>query len=277
MSIREHPPLGGGGGGGGGVLPYTEGYLNVRFSTDTGAFGNLTHTLEKDIPSGAPTGYTFPYGLFSFNVTQVNAGSTIKVTITFPDKIPAGSEYWKYLGGKWVNCTSLISDNDGDNVLILTLTDGGLGDADGLANGMISDPGGVAIKGASTLTTATMRIGQKSYTVGSSTSNMDVAPYVKNNRTYVPVRYLAYALGIAEKDVKWDAATKTVTLTKGSTVVKLVIGSKTLSKNGIASQMDVSPETTPPGRTMLPARWVAEAFGATVTWNKTTQTVTITY
>lgn len=31
---------------------------------------------------------------------------------------------------------------------------------------------------------------------------MDVAPYIKNGRTYVPVRYLAYALGVPEEGVQ---------------------------------------------------------------------------
>lgn len=38
-----------------------------------------------------------------------------------------------------------MGSNDGDNVLTLTLTDGGLGDADGAANGTIVDPGGPTI------------------------------------------------------------------------------------------------------------------------------------
>ena len=39
--------------------------------------------------------------------------------------------------------TSLLGDNDGDNVLTLTLTDGGLGDDDGECNGEIVEPGGL--------------------------------------------------------------------------------------------------------------------------------------
>ena len=42
-----------------------------------------------------------------------------------------------------VDCTSLTTRLD-DYTLVLTITDGGLGDADGLANGTIVDPGGPA-------------------------------------------------------------------------------------------------------------------------------------
>ena len=40
----------------------------------------------------------------------------------------------------------------------------------------------------------------------------DVAPYIKKNRTFVPIRFIAEELGF---DVKWDAKAKTVTMTEG--------------------------------------------------------------
>jgi len=125
-------------------------------------------------------------------------------------------------------------------------------------------------------TQASFVLDKTTYTIGGMTYNMDVSPYIENNRTYVPVRYLAYALGVSGNDITWDSATKTVTLTKGTDVVTLVMGSTTLDKNGVTTTMDVAPSITD-GRTMLPARWVAEAFGATVEWNGATQTVLITY
>jgi hypothetical protein len=101
---------------------------------------------------------------------------------------------------------------------------------------------------------------------------MDVAPYIKNDRTYVPYRYLALALGVAEDDIVWDAAAQKVTVTKGENTVEAVIGSTTLTVNGSAVTMDVAPEITN-DRTMLPARFLAEALGATVGWDPATQTV----
>ena len=38
-----------------------------------------------------------------------------------------------------------MGDDDGDNVITIELTDGGLGDDDGIANGVILDAGGPAI------------------------------------------------------------------------------------------------------------------------------------
>ncbi len=120
------------------------------------------------------------------------------------------------------------------------------------------------------------KIGDSTYTSASGTvQTMDVTPYVKDNRTYTPVRYLAYALGVTEEGILWDEAAQTVTITKDDITLTLTIGSTTMTKNSEIIVMDVAPELVDPGRTMLPARWVSEALGATVTWDETTQQVTI--
>ncbi|MDI9480078.1 MAG: copper amine oxidase N-terminal domain-containing protein, partial [Bacillota bacterium] len=118
----------------------------------------------------------------------------------------------------------------------------------------------------------TFVIGSNIYTVNGLTKVMDVAPYIKNDRTYVPYRYLALALGVAEDDIVWDAAAQKVTVTKGENTVEAVIGSTTLTVNGSAVTMDVAPEISN-SRTMLPARFLAEALGATVGWDPATRTV----
>ena len=99
---------------------------------------------------------------------------------------------------------------------------------------------------------------------------MDVAPYIKEDRTYVPVRYLAYSLGVAEEDVTWDGAARRVGISKDDTDIALIIGSQYMYVNKKPVKMDVSPEITN-DRTFLPARWVAEALGAEVQWDNTTK------
>jgi len=118
------------------------------------------------------------------------------------------------------------------------------------------------------------RIGSNIYYVGGVAKVMDAAPYIKADRTYVPVRYMAYVLGLTDADVLWDEATQKVTLTKGDKKVELTIGSTTYTVNGEAKTMDVAPEINN-GRTMLPARYVAEGFGATVGWDASSRTVLI--
>lgn len=120
----------------------------------------------------------------------------------------------------------------------------------------------------------TFFIGSTVYSQNGSMKVMDAAPYIKSDRTYVPVRYLAYMLGVTEDSVKYDEATKTVTIKKGDKELQMVIGSTSIMVNGDAKTMDVAPEITA-DRTFLPARYVAEGLGYTVGWNPATQSVVI--
>ncbi|MBC7074790.1 MAG: copper amine oxidase N-terminal domain-containing protein [Syntrophomonadaceae bacterium] len=132
---------------------------------------------------------------------------------------------------------------------------------------------GKVVSAASVLESAFV-IGSSTYTIDGVEKTMDVAPYIKGDRTYLPIRYVAYALGIKDSNILWDGVNQTVTLMKGDKVVQLKIGSTALMINGATVTMDVAPEITS-DRTMLPIRFVAQAFGATVSWDAATQTVTI--
>jgi photosystem II stability/assembly factor-like uncharacterized protein len=115
-------------------------------------------------------------------------------------------------------------------------------------------------------------VGQKTYSVGDRVFDMDAEAFTENGRTYVPVRYLGDALGA---EIKWDGATQMVTLVKDNVTVKLVVGSKAINVNDQPKQMDVAPLVRG-GRTYLPARYVAEAFGYRMGWDPVTQTVSVT-
>ncbi|MGH9877496.1 MAG: choice-of-anchor U domain-containing protein, partial [Nitrososphaerales archaeon] len=117
----------------------------ATFSTDNGEFTNLTSIDPLTLP---PPPVEFVHGLFSFTISVENAGDTATLTITFPSDVPIGTQYWKFQDGAYFQLPDeLVGSNDGDSVLTLTLTDGGLGDADGLPNGVITDPGGPVISG----------------------------------------------------------------------------------------------------------------------------------
>lgn len=126
-----------------------------------------------------------------------------------------------------------------------------------------------------TTQTAVFTIGSTEYKVGNATNTMDVAPYIKDDRTYLPIRYVGYALGIADHNILWDDASKTATLIQGDKVVQVKIGSTTMMVNGVAIAMDVAPEITS-DRTMLPFRFIGQAFGADFAWDDATKTVTMT-
>jgi uncharacterized repeat protein (TIGR01451 family) len=118
----------------------------VTFTTSNGSITGLAASATT--PCGSLGGLSFPQGFFAYSIINIAPGSSVTITMTFPSNMSTGTQYWKCQNGAWVNVTSLLGDNDGDNVLTLTSTDGGLGDTDGVANGTIVDPGGPAIAAA---------------------------------------------------------------------------------------------------------------------------------
>lgn len=101
--------------------------------------------------------------------------------------------------------------------------------------------------------------------------NFDVPPQTINSRTMVPIRAIFEAMGAT---VVWDDNTKTAICTKDSTVVKMTLNSTTEYINGVARTMDVPPVIIN-GRTLAPARYVAEAFDYYVSWDNATRSVLI--
>ncbi len=107
------------------------------------------------------------------------------------------------------------------------------------------------------------------------TFSMDVPSFTENGRTFVPVRFVAEAFGIY---VTWRGSSRTVTLSRGNIVVSMQIGSKTLSRLNDGSKSEIIMDVAPvikEGRTFLPVRYWAEAFGLEVTWDGQTKTVSV--
>ncbi len=101
--------------------------------------------------------------------------------------------------------------------------------------------------------------------------NFDVQPQTINDRTMVPIRAIFEAMGA---NVTWDDAAQTAISTKDNTTVKMTLNSTTEYINDTAYAMDVAPVIIN-GRTLAPARYVAEAFGYYVNWDEMTQSVLI--
>ncbi len=102
--------------------------------------------------------------------------------------------------------------------------------------------------------------------------SFDQPPVIRDDRTLVPLRAIFEAMGA---EVSWDAETRTAIAKRGSDNVSIQIDQKQLIKNGDSIELDVA-ACIINDRTMVPARAIAEAFGANVGWDGTTKTVTIT-
>jgi len=110
----------------------------ASFSPSQGCLVELEALPE--IPPSPPDGVSFPHGMFSFEITCISPGATVTVTIELPEAVPQGTVWWKYHNGEWYWLRN--QTDDGDNIMTIRLTDGGRGDADGSADGSITDPGG---------------------------------------------------------------------------------------------------------------------------------------
>lgn len=110
-----------------------------------------------------------------------------------------------------------------------------------------------------------------SVTLNGEALTFDVPPQLIDNRTMVPLRKIFEAMGAV---VDWDNDTRTVTATKGNERVIATIDSKNVYISGETKTLDVPPMVVD-DRTLVPVRFVAEAFGANVDWDEGTRTVVI--
>ncbi len=99
----------------------------------------------------------------------------------------------------------------------------------------------------------------------------NIKPIIHKGSALVPVRAVTEAYGAT---VEWDDETQTITITKDETVIVLQIGSLTATVNGEEKELTVAPEIYK-GRTLVPIRFVAEAFGLDVDWDNDSRTIVV--
>jgi streptogramin lyase len=101
---------------------------------------------------------------------------------------------------------------------------------------------------------------------------MDVAPKIVDGRILVQMRPIFEALGAT---VQWNPADKSIVAAEGNTIIKLQIGSTTAYKNGAPVTL-AAPPIIVNGHTLVPTRFVSEAFGYNVTYDAANMRVDIT-
>ena len=118
------------------------------------------------------------------------------------------------------------------------------------------------------------QIGSTNFRMNGQIYSMDIAPYIKDGSVYLPVRFVALAMGVSEENILWDNSSQKLTIIKGNTVAQLIVGQNTIIINGVSMKTDVIPETTL-NHIMVPARYIIEALGGTVSWDEDSETVLI--
>ena len=117
-----------------------------------------------------------------------------------------------------------------------------------------------------------LTIDKKEASVFGEIKENDVAPLITNGRTMLPARFVTEALG---GSVSWDGEKREVIIEKEGLKLILIIDKDTAILNGEEVKLD-APAFIENGRTYTPVRFIAEALGATVSWNAETKEVTIT-
>ena len=107
-----------------------------------------------------------------------------------------------------------------------------------------------------------LSIGSVTYTHNGIMQTAEVAPFIRDGRTMVPLRIVAEALGA---DVAWDGPTRTVTIVAGGNTLRLVIDTPLPG--------DMGTPVIVGGFTFVPARYVSEMLGASVRWDGANQAV----
>lgn len=108
----------------------------------------------KTLESMPPDGYQYPNGLLSYKLHVADPGLTATVKFIMPD-IPTEYEIswvkFDTING-WVDYSEHVSVSADGSTALVQVTDGGFGDADGVANGIIIDPSGPALSTTNTQT-----------------------------------------------------------------------------------------------------------------------------
>jgi len=119
--------------------------IKVDVSENSGAHLRGTKSKTDSDPSinqtGKPAGYDFRWGLVEYNVEGISSGATVRVRLSYPEEIPAGSKVYQVTSAGY---SELPGATISGNVVTVQLTDGGTGDRDLERNGVIVDPVGVA-------------------------------------------------------------------------------------------------------------------------------------
>lgn len=130
---------------------------------------------------------------------------------------------------------------------------------------------------ASFTTKVVVPVGEKYIVVGGQQREIDAAAYTINGYTMLPVRAVTGALSGDNAAVRWDDATKTVTIASGKRIIGMTIGSNVMNVNGVEIPMNAAPEITN-DRTFLPLRDLGYALGLSdsdIGWDEASSTATL--
>jgi hypothetical protein len=114
--------------------------------TGDGNTATLTNIVQLNAPADKPANVDMPLGLISFTANVGTAGTSESFSLFVPDSVQINGYFKQASGGAWVNLASAeyggqVVTVNGKTRLDFKITDGGIFDNDGKADGVITDPG----------------------------------------------------------------------------------------------------------------------------------------
>jgi hypothetical protein len=121
-----------------------------------GAFTRVSFIDPATMPASFGMPDNLIYGLLEIEVRVSSPGSLTTVTIFLPSPAADGYGWYKYNDtAGWTDYNGNAAFNPARDQVTLTLEDGGTGDDDGVANGVIVDPSGLGTSSSSGSSTGT--------------------------------------------------------------------------------------------------------------------------
>ncbi|MDP2211654.1 MAG: stalk domain-containing protein [Candidatus Aquicultor sp.] len=121
-------------------------------------------------------------------------------------------------------------------------------------------------------------VGETDYFVGDDIRSLDVAPFIREGRTLIPIRFLMEALG---GEVSWDQVKNEVAITLQGKTIKLWINNAQAEVGGSSLPIDSTNAKVVPiiekSRTFIPLRFVMEAIDSEVVWEPVEKIITVRY
>ncbi|AGB18615.1 copper amine oxidase N-terminal domain-containing protein [Thermoanaerobacterium thermosaccharolyticum] len=99
----------------------------------------------------------------------------------------------------------------------------------------------------------------------------DIPPVIKSGTTLIPVRAVVESLGA---NVNWDAASNTVTITKGDKTIVFDLNNSKVYVNGTEVTISM-PAMEISNRTFVPLRFIAESLGVKINYDNNTGNIDI--
>lgn len=193
------------------------GLSSKESSTITGI--DAIQSVDPDAVSQVARPHQLPLGLLAFRVKVKNPGDAAQIRIYFSEAAPAGTIWYKYDSVKgFIDYSAYATFAEDRMSVVLRLKDGGYGDADGKANGIIVDPGGFGlatwIEGVITDASTNRGISNATVTIGTASLKTD-----RDGSYVTPMLPGNYTMSVTATGYDTQTFTE-LTLSEGSTVTK---------------------------------------------------------